>query len=216
MSCFRWLDGLDMTAGMECDLRRVTENAWTALEWSSAVLGACYTFLAAFEKRIGWVFAVVSSLMFVVYYHHRNYTGQAVLNAYYVFMGVYGWLSWGRDTAHKPVTRRPLRWHLVALGVSLLATAAVALLFEHLGWSESPRMDAWVGVFSALATWMMAQKLLENWLYWCIVDGVAITMFLTASPPMMAYALLFAAYVVLSAVGWWKWHKALKAQPLTA
>lgn len=193
----------------------MSENAWVALEWSSAVLGACYTFLAAYEKRIGWVFAVVSSIMFVVYYHHRNYTGQAVLNVYYVAMGVYGWMSWGRDEAHKPVTRRPLRWHGVALGVSLLATAAVALLFARLGWSESPWMDAWVGVFSALATWMMAQKVLENWLYWCLVDGVAITMFLTAEPPMVAYAVLFATYVCLSVVGWWKWSSAYKASTLT-
>jgi len=83
--------------GQYTHLHAVTENAWTALEWGSALLGAAYTFLAAFEKRIGWVFAVVSSLMFMVYFHHRNYQGQVVLNGFYVVMGFYGWFSWGRD-----------------------------------------------------------------------------------------------------------------------
>jgi len=191
-------------------LHAVTENAWTALEWSSALLGACYTFLAAFEKRIGWVFAVVSSLMFVVYFYHRNYMGQVVLNAFYVVMGFYGWFSWGRDDSSIPISRKPVAFHVVLMAVALLCTVGLAWVFQRFQWSESPRMDAWVGVFSAVATWMMAKKLIENWLYWCIVDGVAITMFATAEPPMHAYALLFATYVVLSAVGWWRWSRALR------
>lgn len=189
----------------------MNETAWSVLEWSSAVLGAAYTFLAAFEKRIGWVFAVISSVMFVVYFLHRNYMGQAALNLFYVAMGFYGWFSWGRDDASIPITRKPPVFHLVLLGTALLTTAAVAWVFQRFQWSESPRMDAWVGVFSAVATWMMAKKLIENWLYWCIVDGVAITMFFTAKPPMYAYALLFAAYVALSGVGWWRWSRALRA-----
>jgi nicotinamide mononucleotide transporter len=72
-------------------------------------------------------------------------------------------------------------------------------------------MDAWVGVFSAVATWMMARKLIENWIYWCIVDGVAIAMYLGGEPPFYAYALLFATYVMLSGVGWWRWSRALRA-----
>lgn len=188
----------------------MTEANWTALEWSSAVLGACYTFLAAFEKRIGWIFAIISSVLFVAYYLHRNYTGQAVLNAYYVAMGFYGWYSWGKDASPIPVTRKPWRFHVVLLVVSLLCTVVLAKLFGRFAWSESPWMDAWVGVFSVVATWMMAKKLIECWAYWCVVDGVAITMFLTADPPMRAYALLFAAYVVLSVVGFWRWQGVLR------
>lgn len=189
----------------------MSDQAWVVLEWSSAVLGAAYTFLAAFEKRIAWFFAVVSSVMFVVYYLHRNYTGQVILNAYYVAMGFYGWFSWGKDTASIPISRKPYAFHLVMLGAALICTAAVAWLFQVYALSESPRMDAWVGVFSAVATWMMAKKLIENWIYWCIVDGVAITMYLQGDPPMYAYALLFATYVALSGVGWWRWSRALRA-----
>jgi nicotinamide mononucleotide transporter len=189
----------------------MSEQAWTVWEWSTAALGAAYTFLAAYEKRVAWIFAVVSSVMFVVYFVHRNYVGQIALNVFYVAMGFYGWFSWGRDEASIPIARKPMRFHVVALLVSLVFTALLAWVFERTGWSESPLMDAWVGVFSALATWMMAKKLIENWLYWCIVDGVAITMWITAHPPMYAYALLFAAYVVLSAVGWWRWSRALHA-----
>lgn len=184
---------------------------WTILEWVSAVLGGAYTLLAAYEKRIGWVFAVISSLLFVAYYQHRNYTGQAVLNLYYVAMGVYGWISWGRDDASIPITRKPWTFHAVALVACLLLSAVLGWVLKRTGLSESPYMDAWVAVFSVLATWMMARKLIENWAYWCLVDGVAITMYLRARPPFYAYALLFAAYVALSVVGWWRWSRALRS-----
>lgn len=184
---------------------------WTVLEWSSAVLAGAYTFLAAFEKRIGWVFAFISSLMTAVVFVHRNYTGQVLLNLFYVIMAVYGWISWGRDDASLPITRRPWKWHAAVVGSALVVAFVGSLALRHFALSESPAMDAWVTVFSVLATWMMARKLLENWFYWCLVDGVAITLYLTARPPMNAYALLFATYVVLSAIGWWRWSRALRA-----
>ncbi len=189
----------------------MNDDLWTALEWGSAVLAGAYTFLAAFEKRIGWIFAVVSSALMVVLYVHRNYAGQAVLNGYYIAMGIYGWISWGRDDASIPITRKPLVFHAIAIGICLLLAGFLGWLFQRYAWSESPWMDAWVTVFSVLATWMMAKKLLENWLYWCLVDGVAITLYLTAKPPLNAYALLFATYVALSAVGWWRWSRALRS-----
>lgn len=191
----------------------MSEANWIALEWVSAVLGACYTFLAAFEKRIGWIFAIVSSVLFVVYYLHRNYTGQMVLNGYYVAMGFYGWFSWGKDASPIPVTRGSWRLHVVLLTAALLCTAGLAWLFDRYGWSESPWMDAWVGMFSVLATWMMARKMIECWAYWCLVDGVAITMFLAARPPMYAYTLLYIAYVILSIVGFRQWQRTLRGRP---
>ncbi len=188
----------------------MNQDLWTLLEWGSAVLAGAYTFLAAFEKRIGWIFAIVSSLLMMAIYVHRNYTGQVLLNGYYVAMGFYGWVAWGRDDASILITRKPWMFHLVAVASCLVLSALVGWVFKRYALSESPYMDAWVTVFSVLATWMMARKLLENWIYWCLVDGVAITLYVTAEPPLVPYALLFSTYVVLSAVGWWKWSRSFK------
>lgn len=190
----------------------MSEQLWTILEWSSAVLAGTYTFLAAFEKRIGWVFAFVSSVMMGIVFLHRNYMGQALLNLiFYVGMAVYGWISWGRDEASIPITRKPINWHVKVIAGGVLVAVLVYVLLEQFKLSESPKMDAWITVFSMIATWMMAKKLFENWAYWCLVDGVAITLYITASPPMKAYALLYATYVALSAIGWWRWSRALRA-----
>ena len=55
----------------------------------------------------------------------------------------------------------------------------------------------------------MAQVKLENWLYWIVFD--AISVFLFAAQGLMFVALLFAVYLVVSAVGFVSWFRTWRA-----
>jgi nicotinamide mononucleotide transporter len=68
-----------------------------------------------------------------------------------------------------------------------------------------PFLDSLVMWGSLLATWLTAQVKLENWLYWIAFDSIAI--FLYASQKLVFIALLFAAYLVIAAVGYITWLK---------
>jgi nicotinamide mononucleotide transporter len=48
---------------------------------------------------------------------------------------------------------------------------------------------------------------LENWLYWIAADSVSIYLFGAQRLPFVA--LLFAAYLVVSVVGYWTWRRTL-------
>ena len=37
-----------------------------------------------------------------------------------------------------------------------------------------PLVDAFTTTASLFATWMVAQRVLENWLYWLIIDAISI------------------------------------------
>nr|MBA2707717.1 nicotinamide mononucleotide transporter [Gemmatimonadaceae bacterium] len=58
---------------------------------------------------------------------------------------------------------------------------------------------------SLAAQWMMTRKLVENWLVWVAVDVVYIVMFINRS--LHVTAVLYAVYLVLSAVGYFKWRQ---------
>jgi nicotinamide mononucleotide transporter len=68
-----------------------------------------------------------------------------------------------------------------------------------------PLLDSLTTFGSLVATWLMAQVKLENWFYWIVLD--AISVFLFATQGLMLVALLFAAYLVLSAIGFFTWLK---------
>ena len=62
-----------------------------------------------------------------------------------------------------------------------------------------------VMVFSIFATWMLAQKILANWLYWMFIDTAAITLYWSTG--YYVTIILFMVYVMLSVYGYFSWRK---------
>ena len=87
------------------------------------------------------------------------------------------------------------------------------LLHDQLN-GRYPQLDAYISVFSLAATWMMARKLLENWIYWLVGDAVAV--YLNWRIGYDAYALLNIAYIGLSIAGFVRWSRAYRDRAATA
>ena len=71
--------------------------------------------------------------------------------------------------------------------------------------AASPFVDAATTMSALLATWMVANKLLENWLYWIAIDIASVGLYL--SRDLKLTAILFAGYVVLAGWGYLTWRK---------
>ena len=71
--------------------------------------------------------------------------------------------------------------------------------------AASPFVDAATTLSALLATWMVANKLLENWLYWIAIDNASVGLYL--SRDLTLTAALFAVYVILAGWGYVTWRK---------
>ena len=96
------------------------------------------------------------------------------------------------------------------------AAAAVLVLTLVTGWLESrftparfPYLDAFTTWGSVVTTWMVARKVLENWLYWLVVDSVMVYLSYVAGLP--ATALLFVIYLGIVIAGFFSWRRTLPA-----
>jgi nicotinamide mononucleotide transporter len=65
-------------------------------------------------------------------------------------------------------------------------------------WLDS--VSSWGGVF---ATWLVARKVLECWLYWILIDALSMLLYLRTG--LHATAALYALYTVLAYLGWREW-----------
>ena len=74
-----------------------------------------------------------------------------------------------------------------------------------------PYVDAFVAWVSVLATWLVARKVLENWLYWIVVDSVAVVLYW--SQGLHATAALFVVYVLIAVRGYFAWRADLARPP---
>jgi len=57
---------------------------------------------------------------------------------------------------------------------------------------------------------MVARKVLENWIYWLVIDSVSI--YLYVDRQLYVTALLFAVYIIIIGFGWISWLKSYRQQ----
>jgi nicotinamide mononucleotide transporter len=186
--------------------------ATTPAEWVADVTGALYALLVMWHRRAGWLFGAVSSLILAVLAWRARLPMQALLQLSYVAAAGYGWWSWARPAAARPIAM----WHWRGHAIALVASVAASLLLARLLAEESafPFIDSLVACAGIFATWLLARVYLENWLYWIVIDTVSVYLFF--SQGLIAVALLYVLYLGIAVVGFYRWWKTWRQAPAAA
>ena len=171
-----------------------------------------YLLLIILEQRIAWLLAALSAGLYLKIFYDVGLFMEASLQVFYIVMAVYGFWVWGSNSSgeHLRIQRWPLRLHLLILAAVLAAGVGIGLLLARFTEAALPIPDSITTIGALTTTWMVARKVLENWLWWVGIDLVSIVLYLERSLELTA--LLFAGYVVLALVGWHNWRRLLRAQ----
>lgn len=188
----------------------------TTLEILALLTGVGYAILAAMRNRLCWIAGAVSSALVAVLSGLGKLPMQSALQVFYVVMSLYGWWSWTRSTSEGElqVGRWPLLRHLgVGLALTVLSFASASVLARETD-EAWPLLDSFTTWFSLFATWLQARGLLENWLYWMIIDVVLVFLFFERERPFLA--LLNLLFIGIAAAGFVAWRRRLTVQALPA
>lgn len=185
--------------------------------WIATVTAVIYVILAAKEKTLCWPFGIISSVFSVIVYLESQLPFESLLNVFYVFAGIYGWWKWSRknDTdknLYSPVIRLDLKTGLILLATGIAGSVITGAISKYYQTSVFPWADASITVFSILATWMTAKKIIENWLLWIVVDLSAVFIYILKGPSMYLFAILFILYTFMAIAGYFAWKKTLSQQ----
>jgi nicotinamide mononucleotide transporter len=178
-------------------------------EWIAVALALAYVLLAIRQSRWCWPSAAMSAAIYLVLFARGGLPMQAALQVFYIVMAAYGWVAWRASHGQPdelPVSTWPGSRHVTALAGVALAAAVNARLMPGPGTALVSFTDALVAWGSVLATWMVARKVLENWLYWIVFDLVAAVLYFTQG--FHATAGLFLIYVALAVRGYFEWRAA--------
>ena len=180
-------------------------------EVGAVILGIAYVLLAAKESRWAWPFAFFSTLIYTILFWNGALVSSSILNFYYMVMAIYGFMLWRENDAGETlaISRWQLQKHLLFIVSGVLGTVVLGYLSQTYAGARFAYLDAFVMVFSGIATWMMAQKVLDNWLYWMLIDSAAIVLYFKSG--YLATIVLFSAYVLLSFYGYRSWVKVYDA-----
>lgn len=180
------------------------------LEAVSVVLNLGFTLAIAYGKRIGWVLGFVAAIIGVGLYALSRTWALSALNAYYIGMAVYGWWAWGRTDQEQPVQRAPLRLLAWLFPACLAGTVLLTWTLASVLNGTWPQVDAFITVFSFAATWMMARKYIDTWVWFFVADVVAV--WLNWRIGYQLYAAQYLIYLVLSVLGLMRWYRTMRPQ----
>jgi len=176
-------------------------------ELAAVLLAIAYLFLAMKQNQWCWPAAFISTSIYTVLFWDSALLMESVLNAYYLLMAIYGWWVWNKksdDGVNQPIVSWQLTTHCKVIGGLSLLSIMVGYLMATYTHADFAYLDAATTVFAIFTTWMVTQKILENWIYWLVIDGVSIYLYLEKSFNLTA--LLFMFYCVMVIVGYIKWR----------
>lgn len=180
------------------------------LEGGGVILGLLYVILAIRENRLCWIAGAGASTLFLVVFWEAELRMQALLQIYYIAVAAHGWVHWGRPDAGRELEISSLTWRDQALCVGLLLLlSAFTLLLQDKPGQPTAVLDALTSWGGVLATWLVARKVLEAWLWWVAIDIATIALYLQAD--LLASSGLYALYTVLAFLGWKEWRKSYQA-----
>lgn len=182
------------------------------IEIVGAVLSLIYLYLSIEQKVSLWFFGIISSLFYIVVFFQTRFYADMSLQFYYVVISIYGWVNWKQgkpETGEElPATQMSKRLLLQLCIATTLIYLAYYLVLARFTDSTIPKADSLVGALSVVGTWMLARKLIENWIVWIVADGLCVGLYIYKG--LYPTAILFIIYTIMSIVGYWQWKKTLK------
>jgi nicotinamide mononucleotide transporter len=186
---------------------------WFIENWIEIVgvtTGLAYIFLSIKQNIWCWLFGIISSTLYLFVFFDSKIYADMLLQAYYVIMGVYGWIHWaGADRLDKktqvPVLRLNIKEAMGLLAITLVLFVGIALFLIYFTDSTIPWIDAFTTSLSFTATWMLARKILEHWLIWVVVNTVSIALYFYRG--LYPTIILFVVLTILAVIGYIEWKK---------
>jgi len=174
----------------------------------AAILAIAYLILAMLQDIRCWVAWIISSLMYFFVMYSANLYMEALLQIFYIFIGLYGLYQW-RFKADKKDALKITTWsvknHLIVIGALVFLTSLSGYFLMIYTAAASPFIDAFTTWGAIAASYLVAKKILENWFYWFVIDFVSVFLFI--SRELYPTALLFIVYLVLVVIGYSAWRK---------
>lgn len=190
------------------------------LELIATFTALLYVLLAAKGNILCWPMALVSTALYTYIFYDVYLWMDSVLQVYYFAMAIVGWINWRQAKAQQaqsstlPINTWSLKSHAIAIGSLAVISLILGELMSRYTPTDFPYLDSATTVFAVFTTYLVVKRVLENWLYWVVIDLVSIYLYIEKDlQPTVA---LFVFYTGFAVYGYFQWRKMHQVQNNTA
>ncbi len=178
------------------------------LQIIGVVLGLLYLYLEYKANIWLWLVGLIMPIVHGVLYYKSGLYADCAMNGYYVLAGLYGWIVWKNkksDGKTVNIQKTPMKCAILLIPIYAILHVIIYWLLITFTNSTVPFADSFTTALSIIAMWMLAQKFVEQWLVWLVIDVVTVGLYIYKGIPITAT--LYALYSILAVVGYRKWLK---------
>ncbi|GAF04073.1 nicotinamide riboside transporter PnuC [Saccharicrinis fermentans] len=188
-------------------------------EWFGFITALVYLYFSINQKIWLWPMGILTSAFYMSVFFDARLYADMVLQIYYLVVSIYGWIIWKNRQSDEQVdkimivkvNKSMLFKLLLAFGVLYVALAFILIVvppFIGIAASDLPFWDAFTTAASFVATWMLAKKIIDQWLVWIVIDFVSMGMYFYKG--LYVTGFLFFVYTVMAIWGYFSWLRDYK------
>lgn len=172
-----------------------------------ALLGVYFT---AQKKIWCWPLSIMGVLIYAYIFFQSKLYADAGLQIIYFFLSVYGWMYWEKTFNAKDFNYQQMTFsqHLATFGIAGSFGFFLYFVLKNYTDSDIAFFDAFTTSFSLVASYWMAKKYLQHWLYWIVIDIVYTGIYLYKN--LYVTTLQYFIFFILALYGYICWKSARK------
>jgi len=192
------------------------------LEFAGTLFYLWSVWLIAQKKMLTWPIGIIAVILFGILFYQIQLYSDTIEQFYYLGVSIYGWLFWKKElkiTESAEIDVRVSSYRVIVIWavITIAATVVVTVFMKNIHLmlpvlfpvpASYPFLDALTTMMSFVAMFLMAQKRIESWIYWIIVDIIGIGLYFVKNVKFIS--LLYVILLVLAIKGFWVWRNSLK------
>jgi len=191
--------------------------AWLIQNWIEVlgfVFGILYVITSVKQNILTWLFCLLTAILYIYVFLDSKFYAGMTLQLYYVFVSVYGWITWSKGTKSKEgeeelkVSNLKKQQYIFLVPISFILWSGIFFILQRFTDSPVALSDSFMTAFSIVGTWMVAKKNLECWIVWIAVNFFSVIIYFNRD--LYPTAILYLIYLGSAIWGYIEWKKELK------
>ncbi len=191
------------------------------VEFVGTVFYLWSVWLIAKRNILTWPIGIISVLLYMVLFYQIRLYSDTLEQVYFLGASVYGWWFWnqsqGENGQISGVVYSKINKLILWASVTFIASVLVGWLMARIhvflpsifpDEASFPFLDALTTVISFSAMWLMAQKKVESWVYWIVVDVIGIWLYFVKDVKFISF--LYIVLFLMAINGLRMWHKSMQ------
>lgn len=191
------------------------------VEFLGTVLYLWSVWLVSKRKILTWPVGIISVLLYLILFYQIRLYSDTIEQIYYLGASIYGWVVWNKSSKDNgqindvrySSSKKIILWATLTSVISIFFGALISrihillpVIFPEA--ASFPYLDALTTIMSFSAMFLMAQKKNESWIYWIIVDVIAIWLYFVKEVRFVSF--LYVILLILAINGLRIWHKSIQ------